>query len=57
MLALLPNLIPIPPSSQGAAAVEIPLKVTLEVPIKALLPVSTVEEETAVKSYRNVQSL
>ena len=45
MLALLPNLTPIPPSSQSAAAAETPLKITLEVLAEAPPPILTVNWE------------
>ena len=62
--APLPNLTPIPPSLQSAAAAEVPLKVTLEVLTKAPPPVLTMvleefsitystSEVSTQASYRN----
>ena len=59
MPAILPNLIPIPPSLQGTAAVKIPLEAPLEVPleitpevlIEAPLPILTIDWEQ-IKTFR-----
>ena len=40
---MLLNLIPIPPSLQGVAAAEVPLKVTLEVSTEVLPPILTID--------------